>query len=159
MFKTNFANKFRASVKIYFSIILFVLCCSFCKKSNIIKLVAANSEKWTSGIQGGGSGTEYYFKFKILSKENVEFDSLWIDKKGFKSYVENNKSTVSESPIVFTMNDTITLRVSESQKVSYYTSVSPIKYKGRALLRYKVKGNSHYLTIKEIKSIESLNRP
>lgn len=131
---------------------------SFCIKSDI-KLFEATSQVNKSGIKGGISSVEYYFKLKILTNENIEFDSLWINNKVFKPYLSNNKPSISNQAPVFLKNDTITLRVSDLQSKNFSISTPPIKYKGNALLRYKIKGNSHYWTIKKIKSVQGINRP
>src|SRR5258708_7398852 len=94
---------------IFLSIVLF----SFHPKTNYIKLIEASSQRWTSGIQGGGRGTEYYFKIKVLTNEKIDFDSAWIGNKVFKPYLANNKPVISDKPVTYQKNDTITVRISD----------------------------------------------
>lgn len=153
-------NKILPALKLSAGIFILLLLASFCIKSDCIKIIEATSKYSASGIKGGINSTEYYFKIKILTEEKMDFDSLWIGKKVFKPFIANSKPSVSNQALTFFKNDTITLRVSDLQsKNSSSVATSPIKYKGSALLRYKVKDSSHYLVIKKIKSIQAVNKP
>lgn len=153
-------DKFLPALKISAGIFIFLLHTSFCIKSDYIKLIEATSKYSASGIKGGTNSTEYYFKIKILTEEKIDFDSLWIEKKVFNPFIANSKPSISNQAPTFFKNDTITLRVSDLQsKNSSSVATSPIKYKGSALLIYKVKDSSHYLVIKKIKIIQAVNRP
>lgn len=140
-----------------------ILSTSFCSVDKVgVKLLEASSENWTSGMKGGGSGTEYYFKIKILTSEKVVFDSLWINGNSFKTYIANTNKSVSNSPIVFVKNDIITVKVSDIRrpnKPSNNTRNPPKKYKGAALLRYYVKEKSSYIVINSIVSKGNMKRP
>ena len=129
-----------------------------CQQSNV-KLIDASSKKWTSGLQGGGSGIEYYFKIKILTEQKIEFDSLWIKNKSLKTYLANKEKSISNGPISFSKNDTIVLRASDlNSKKNAASSGFPINYNGAALIKYFINGKSFYLQVKKIKEIQSVNR-
>jgi hypothetical protein len=139
-----------------FSCVLFFS--SFTSKQSVLKLIDASSEKWISGINGGGSGTEYYLKIKILTAQTIKFDSIWMNDKVFGSYLANNKKSVSNNPTTFSKNDTVTVRVSDFSKNKTIKAKYPIKYTGAALLRYYVNGKIRYLKIDSIKTIPNINR-
>ena len=148
--------------KIYVTLLLAfggILFSSFLCKKYAIKLIDASSQNWVSGIQSGGSGTEYYFKIKILTEQKIDFDSLWVKNESFKTYLANKGNGISGKPITFSKNDTITLRASDLSKKNNTTLKTPINYKGVALLRYFVKNKEYYLSIEKIKTIPSINRP
>lgn len=48
-------------------------------KSDAFTLLEATSQDWTAGVQGGGKGTEYYFKVHIATSRELQFDSAWIN--------------------------------------------------------------------------------
>lgn len=124
------------------------------------KLISAESQRSVSGIKGGANSTEYYFKVKILTSEKIEFDSLWIGKNVFSPFIKKSQTSVSSESPTFSKNDTITLRVSDFQSgKSNSVSTPPISYQGSALIRYVSKGKSNYLVVKEIKSIQGVNKP
>ena len=131
----------------------------FYNEKENIKLVDATFQLSTSGIQGGANSTEYYFKLKILTPEKIDFDSIWVSNKVFKPFLSNNKPVISDQAPSFSKNDTIILRISDMKVNASFSAKAPIKYQGSALLRYKVKGSSHYLVIKQIKSVQGVNRP
>ena len=88
---------------------------------------------------------------------------MWINHTAFKTHLANPSKVISNKPITFSENDTITVRVSEStlpkQPSNIQISVPPIKYKGEALLRYYDNGKAKYLVIKKINKKTSINRP
>jgi hypothetical protein len=132
-------------------------------KKSPIKLISASSENWLSGTNGGGKGTEYYIKIKILSSNKVEFDSLFTNKKGFKTYLANPNKGITSTPITVSKNDTITVRVSDitfpNRPIVSQNNVSIKKFKGEALLKYYDDGKINYLLIKNISKTKSINRP
>lgn len=124
-----------------------------------LKIVEATSERWNSGINGGGSGTEYYFKIKINTAKNLQFDSVWVNGKCLSTYISNTSLSVSQNPVNFKKNDMITLRASDLSLNNTISKSNPIKYKGEALIRYNLDGKTKYLIIKKITPKESINRP
>ena len=137
-----------------------VFACSFNKQKNDVSVVDATYENWTSGVNGGGSGTEYYIRIAILSSNNITFDSLWINKRSYKTYIANSGKGISSAPITFAKNDTITLRVSATNKVkSQRLSKAPINFKGDALLRYHSNNKQCFLVIKKLTLVSNPNQP
>ncbi len=131
------------------------------KEEEYFKLLNATSESWTAGIPSGGSGTEYYFKIKISTTENIKFDTAWINNKAFEIYISKETNSVSSQPIKYGNGDTITLRVSDlkNQKSKSVNVNPPKKYDGAALVGFTVNGKRNYFTVKEIKKVKSHNRP
>ncbi len=131
------------------------------KTREYFKLINTTSESWTAGIPSGGSGTEYYFKIKITTSDNIKFDTAWINNKAFEIYISKETNYVSSQPIKYGNGDIITLRVSnlKNQNTESVNVNPPIKYDGAALIGYTVNGKREYFTVKEIKKVESPNRP
>lgn len=144
------------------SVSLLIASFSSIKKSPI-KLISASSESWSSGTNGGGKGTEYYIKIKILSSNKVEFDSLFINNKGFKTHLANPNKGITSAAITISKNDTVTVRVSDitfpNRPIVSQNNISTKKYKGEALLKYYNNGKVNYLVIKKICKTQSINRP
>ncbi len=125
-----------------------------------LELIDAKALRSVSGLRGGGSSTEYFFRIKILSDKKTTFDSIWLNHNSFKTYLANNKKISSNAPISFGKNDTVTVRVSDTKGNSKLTEVAaPISCQDEAILRYYVNEKSFYLSIKNIKLIIGPNRP
>lgn len=131
------------------------------KKKDFFTLLSATSQSWKAGIPSGGSGTEYYFKVKINSFDNLKFDTAWINNRKFEIYISKETTAVSSEPIKFTKGDIITLRVSDikNQNIKTENSSPPINFEGAALIAYKANDKREYFIIKEIKKESSPNRP
>ena len=142
----------------YVSVGLFISLSAFHVEKENIKLISANSEISKSGTNGGVSSKEYFFKLKILSTEQIEFDSLWMEKKGFKTYVANNKKGITSQAPTFSKNDTVIVRVSDLSRSKMIQGKPPIKFDGSALLRYYINDKTYYLKIKTIKINQTINR-
>jgi len=135
---------------------------SYTRQNSDIKLINASCEIRNNGInrtKASSARSEYYFKIKILSKEKVTFDSLWMNGASFKTYLSANQKFISGKPVTFAVGDTITVRASETSKENRPKSNAPIRYKGAGLLRYYVNNEPFYLTIDNIKFNNSPNRP
>ena len=143
---------------IFFASICFLLFGFSIKQSNI-KIIEATSEKWTSGQNGSGSGTEYSIKIKVLSAEKIEFDTLWINNISLGTFLTQNSSAISSDPIKITKGETIIVRASDLGSANNKTAPPLAKYKGAGLLRYFVNGKAFYIVIKKFKPIQQTNRP
>lgn len=140
------------------------MCSLICKHKSAIKLIEATSQEWQSGVNGGGRGTEYSFKIKILSSKKIEFDSLWINNDVFKISLSNMSKTISNKPISFSKNDTIKVRtsnfsVSTAKPISLTQVTPPKKHNGAAIMRYFVDSSVQYLVIEKITKLKSINQP
>lgn len=143
---TNFINKTNATSD---------------KRQEPFKLISAISENWTAGIPSGGSGTEYYFKIKIMTSDKIDFDTLWTNNKSFATFISKESTSISDKPIQFGKGDIITIRATElkNQNIKQAIVNSPIKYKGAALIGYHISGKREFFTVPEIKKQSSQNRP
>ena len=69
-------------------------------------LLNASSQEWTAGIEGGGSGIEYYFKI-ALHTGTITFDTMWVNSKALPVFIARETTTVSGAPITYAKGDTI----------------------------------------------------
>ena len=114
-------------------------------------LLESFSQEWISGIEGGGKSNEYSFRMIVLTADKMNFDSAWISGNAFKVYLANTSKIISNRPVTFSQNDTITVRVSHSSNSKPNIASPPVHYTGAALISYRLNGSTHYY---EIKSIE-----
>lgn len=122
------------------------------------KLLSATSSSWTAGTERGGSGSEYYFKIIIKSKQEIIFDSVWIGNRSSKIFITKEQKLVSNSSIVFTKGDTIILRTSFLNN-NVKTVKKPLNIKGVALLSYRINDKLKYYSIKKIESQNPIYYP
>ncbi len=116
-----------------------------------LKLLEASYENWTSGIRGGGKGTEYFFKVIVLTADKITFDSAWMKNNGYPLFITKELTAVSSGGITFAKNDTITLRISDIAGNTIKKNIAPpVIYNGSALVRYSKGSKTKYLIIKEI---------
>lgn len=125
-----------------------------------IELLDANSQKWVAGIQGGGSGTEYFFKVVIMTDDQLEFKDLWL-KNGLHQdiYLSRNQSSVSAAPVSIHKGDTITLRASILNDASQVLESAPIDFNGTALIGYFLNDSQQFQVVKTIGQLPIQNRP
>lgn len=128
--------------------------------SSQIELINATSQKWVAGIQGGGSGTEYYFDVVVQTDDQLEFKDLWL-KDGLHQdiYVSRNQPSVSASPVSFQKGDTITLRASVLNEASQVLESAPIGFNGAALIGYFSNGSQQFQVVNAIGQLPTQNRP
>lgn len=126
-----------------------------------IKLIKATRQKRSAGIKIGGSSLEYSFHFIVTRAGNTVFDSVWINKKGLKTFVSKKKISTAGSPIKFNKGDTVIVRISESlnDNQSSDSARPPKKYSGAALLSYYFNSKKMYFEIQDISTISSINQP
>lgn len=126
-----------------------------------IKLIKATRQKWSAGIKKGGSGLEYSFYFIMTSPGNILFDTVWINKKAFKTFVPEKKGSKSGRPVRYISGDTVVVRATEYINNNQSSAVinPPLKYSGSALVRYSFNSKRMYFTIKEISNISSVYQP
>lgn len=119
-------------------------------------LLEASSQNWTAGREEGGRGTEYYFKM-VVKKNNITFDSMWVDNKALPIFIAKETTTVSNNPITYSKGDTIILRGTALAHAA--TSLQPDLAPGAARIRYHVNDKPAYYTIEHVEKKESLNLP
>ncbi len=149
----------RKGVKpLFFCISITILFSSLICKKEYFLLINSTSVNSNAGIPGEIGGTEYYFKIKVHTDKKLVFDSLWVKNKGGKAFVANKSKVVSNTPVSFTKNDTIMVRVSLLDDNKNTTIHSPLKYKGAALLRFYIDNKTKYYPIKEITNVKASKR-
>jgi hypothetical protein len=130
------------------------------KKKDYFTLLSATSQSWTSGIAGGGSGTEYYFKIKVNTADKLLFDSAWVNNKAFQVFISKETKSISNEPIKYGNGDVISIRISDikNQNIKITNSNTIPKFEGAALISFTVNDKIEYFIIKEIKKQNSPNR-
>ena len=129
-----------------------------CLNNKYFKLLNATSSSWTAGIAKGGTGTEFYFKIIIKTKQKIVFDSLWVGNRSNKIFVSKEQKIVSNAPVEYSKGDTITLRISFLNN-NNKTVQTPISNKGDALISYRINDRLKYYTIKKIETLKPIYYP
>lgn len=114
----------------------------------------ASSSEWATGMKGGGRGVHYQLKLKI-NKNNISFDSVWINQSGYVVEMVKGKERNYQQPLL--KNDTVIIRFTEllpgkDQKESSESKkivASPRKYHGKALFRYYSGKKKKYYVVKK----------
>jgi hypothetical protein len=148
-------NKLFKFIVVLLSLFVF----SFSFRNGDIKLIQCTSEKWVSGIRGGGSGTEFYVKVKINTNKKIVFDSLWVNNRWLSIFLLKTSKSISQTSITFAKNDTIIVRASQSNSNQATLLTVPKEINGDGLLRYFVNGKVKHLLIKKIEPIRTNYRP
>ena len=114
----------------------------YCKKirqpdQKHFELLGAYYENHQSGMRGGNSSREYFFKLLILTTDKLNFDSVWMNNKRFKTFITKESAIVNNGGIRFFINDTITLRISDIHGKQLDKEVNyPVFFNCFSLLRY-----------------------
>ena len=132
-----------------------------CLNNKYFKLLNARSSSWTAGTARGGTGTEFYFKIIIKTKQKIVFDSLWVGNRSNKIFVSKEQKFVSNVPVEYSKGDTITLRISflNNNNNNNKTVKTPISYKGDALISFRINEKLKYYSIKKIEIQKPLYYP
>jgi hypothetical protein len=129
-----------------------------CLNNKYFKLLNATSSSWTAGTARGGTGTEFYFKIIIKTKQKIVFDSLWVGNRSNKIFVSKEQKIVSNVPVEYSKGDTITLRISFLNN-NNKTVKTPISYKGDALISFRINEKLKYYSIKKIETQTQIYYP
>ena len=129
-----------------------------CLNNKYFKLLNARSSSWTAGTARGGTGTEFYFKILIKTKQKIVFDSLWVENRSNKIFITKEQKFVSNVPGEYSKGDTITLRISFLNN-NNKTVKTPKSIKGDALLSYRVNEKLKYYSIKKIETQNPIYYP
>ena len=122
-------------------------------------MINAKYENLVAGYYGGGRGVEFYINAVINTKEEILFDSLWVNKHAYKVFITKEQKTVNDKKIEYNYGDTITIRVSNlSNNNQMNTSNPPINFSGTGLLSYRKNGITYYFIINEFEKINSPSR-
>jgi hypothetical protein len=135
---------------VFFPITILIFANFYFKKTHI-QVIETYKTNWMSGRSGNKSGTDYYIKVKIMNNQKIEFDSLWFEDKGMPTFLSQITNDISDKPITFNKNDTVTVRVSYLNGSQTNLTKAPKNYKSEALLRYFVNGKKYYLSISKFK--------
>jgi len=117
--------------------------------SKYFEVLNATETHWNAGIIDGGRGVDYHVFLTDIAKDTPIFDSAWIDhqKLAAEAAFNTKRKDLFEVHIGYTIdNSTSTKEI-----------LPPVKYKGKALIRYKVKGKTKYLVVKEFVLQKAVN--
>ena len=118
----------------------------------LFTIKSAISRSWISGVYGGGSGTEYTIIITILTSEQLDFDSLWINNSHLKLFVAQ-ESSISNMQIKIKKGDEITLRATDIHDKNAMSNIRPpFNFIGEALLYCRVNDERKYYIVSEIQN-------
>lgn len=132
-------------------------------QANVV-LLKSTSQKWLSGVRGGGQSLEYNFQVLVSMNASVRFDSIWLPRGKFPAKVVKQHRLVSQA--VLQPNDTATLVISEftppvghlaDTAMTLSPIVPPIDFAGAALIRYYVGKEKKYLVCKAIDRLPDIH--
>ncbi len=109
--------------------------------SKYFEILNATETQWSAGTLDAGRGVDYHIFVSEIAKDTPIFDTAWVDHQKIAveaSFMAKRKNLL-EVHIGYTIdNSTSTKEV-----------LPPFNYKGKALIRYKIKGRTKYLLVKE----------
>jgi hypothetical protein len=129
-----------------------------CLTNKYFKLLNATSSSWTAGTARGGTGTEFYFKVVIKTKQKIVFDSLWVENRSNKIFFTKEQKFVSNAPVEYSKGDTITLRISFLNNNNKALK-TPKSIKGDALISYRINDKLKYYTVNKIETLKQIYYP
>ncbi len=130
---------------------------------NII-LLEATSQRWISGVRGGGQSVEYNFKVLVNTNVSLRFDSVWLHNEKFPVKLLKNHRLIS--PTILQKKDTATLLISESIAPAEHPSDTlitlapmfpPVNFEGAALIRFYAGREKKYLICKQIARLPDIH--
>lgn len=109
--------------------------------SKYFEILNATETHWSAGTLDAGRGVDYHVFVSEIAKDTPIFDTAWVDhqKIGVEANFMAKRKNLVEVHIGYTIeNNTSTSEI-----------LPPLKYNGKALIRYKIKGKTKYLLVKE----------
>lgn len=157
-------------MKLLLLILSFLALSAFCfKTEKSFILLEATQQSWIGGIQGSGRGVNYQFKIVIQTQKRISLDTIWLNDSKYK--LEISKGRIRNYQLPLKNNDTLTLMMREffpdesttkfinreNEKLLKVEKIkAPIKFDGRALIRFYLGEKKKYFTVKEIFKKEDL---
>jgi hypothetical protein len=128
-------------------------------------VIETTSQKYYGGLEKSGHGTRY--RIKLLAQKDskkLKIDQLWIDDKYFEvkpvkdPKYRNNHEFFKKDTIFISVKDHVypdeLMREKQEEKI-----VLPYKYKGAALIGYKVRNKRKYKVIEKITELKKIFYP
>lgn len=124
-------------------------------------ILEASFENWNAGRPEGGSGTDYRFTAIINTKDNIEFDEVWIREKGFALPLTPGrlKGPATNKTFTFSKGDTIALYATVKFDAKPQQKPGPVNIAGEAIISYRVKGQKAHEAVTALTKKETLPRP
>ncbi len=107
--------------------------------SKYFEILNATETHWSAGTLDAGRGVDYHVFISDIAKDTPTFDSAWVDKQkiGVEATFNPKRKDLLEVHIGYTI------------EANVREVLPPMKHNGKALIRYKIKGKTKYLLIKE----------
>ena len=125
------------------------------------KVTEAISQARVSGVRGQGTTITYTLTLQPGTTQPLSFDTLWVGQEGLAVQFNRSPTTSPKEPLRITAFRTqlpadagdYASPDNPAPAVAPSGSKPPFAYEGAALLRYSVKGQTHYRVIKELKTL------
>lgn len=115
-----------------------------------LSLVEATGQKWTAGIQGGGSGIEYTYTVAVNSSETLSIDRVVMADAVYTPVITRPGAPIGQ-PVNPQQGDTLLVRVSVPGP-----GATPAT---NATIHYALNGDARTLEVQSITMLPPLNRP
>ena len=127
------------------------------ESSAAFKLLDAKYENSVSGYNGA-KRTEYYINISVLTSDQLQFDSAWINGERHAIFLSKASGTISNTAPEPKKGEQIILRVTAPGSAKKQAVSPPLTFNGDALLRYQIGSKQYYFVVKEIKLQTTPNR-
>jgi hypothetical protein len=157
-----------------FLLVLLISCSCSMIKSQSFKVAGATQQRWAGGVRGSGTGINY--EITLIAKQassKMSIDQLWVGNQFYE--VKAGKKFTGPAPFDFKPNDTIYINATqlfpgermpddpdtgpEFIDIVPVNTPPPYKYKGAALIGYKLNGKRKYMPIAKIDQLPNLDYP
>ncbi len=137
------------------AVLLLLLNNTFAQKScGALKVLQATQQHWVSGAPGGRTGEDYRIKMLCQKKGSIEILALWIgdtEREVSYGFFQNKKGISYGDSFYVEHNCTNNDGGCKGKK-----GTLPFKYKGAALIKYKLGAKVCYLVVKQFRKVEDL---
>lgn len=138
---------------IFSTCIVLISLLSNCGKT-YFKLSNASETRWFAGKEDGANGQDISIFLTVKEGVKPVFDSIWMDGRGGKLETKYLNKTLTEVKATFIHKASVSFGISASPQIA-----SPIRYHGRALIRYSVDDKIKYFVVKEFLSTQPIYMP
>ncbi len=137
------------------AVLLLVLNTAFAQKGcSALKVLRATQQHWVSGAPGGRTGEEYKIKLLFQKKGVIDIQGLWIgdtEREVVYGFFQHKDRILSGDSFYIEHNCTNNDGGCQGKK-----GTLPFKYKGAALIKYKLNAKTCYLVVKQFRKVEDL---
>lgn len=122
---------------------------SISSSSKYFDILNSTETHWNAGTIDAGSGVDYHLFLSDIKKDTPVFDTAWINhqKMPVDAMFNSKRKDLFEVHAGYTIDNSTSTR----------EVLAPVKYKGKGLFRYRIKGKVKYLVIKEFELQKPIN--